>query len=58
LLVKGRTNPLVHIAANAARDMTTFGREFGMTPSSRTRISLGSSDPSGGKFTGLLDDGA
>ena len=46
-------NPLVWIAANAARDMVQFAGEFGMTPAARSRISAGV-EVGDGKFAGLL----
>jgi P27 family predicted phage terminase small subunit len=46
-------NPLLHVARDAAAAMLRYAVEFGMTPSSRTR--LGSVEPPpGGKFEGLL----
>jgi P27 family predicted phage terminase small subunit len=49
-------NPLVRIAAHAARDMVSFAGEFGMSPLARARIGAGASyePPPGGKFDGLL----
>ena len=46
-------NPLVWIAAGAARDMVRFAGEFGMTPAARSRISAGV-EVGDGKFAGLL----
>jgi P27 family predicted phage terminase small subunit len=46
-------NPLVWIAANAAKDMVRFAAEFGMTPAARSRINAGV-DLDDGKFAGLL----
>jgi P27 family predicted phage terminase small subunit len=60
LLVKNTTgdavqNPLVKIAAHAARDMIRFGGEFGMTPVARARIAAGVyAQSDAGKFDGLL----
>jgi P27 family predicted phage terminase small subunit len=46
-------NPVLAIARQAAADVLQFGREFGMTPSSRSRIHLTeAAAPS--KFGGLL----
>jgi P27 family predicted phage terminase small subunit len=46
-------NPLVWIAAAAARDMNKFAAEFGMSPAARSRIHA--VDAIGdGKFAGLL----
>jgi len=39
-------SPLVGIANKAAVDMVRFASEFGMTPSSRTRLSVDSKPPS------------
>jgi len=48
-------NPLVKIAAHAARDMIRYGGEFGMTPVARARIAAGVYGQSdAGKFDGLL----
>ena len=46
-------NPLVWIAAGAARDMVRFAAEFGMSPAARSRISAGV-EAGDGKFTGLI----
>lgn len=46
-------NPLVWIAANAARDMVRYAAEFGMSPAARSRINAGV-DLDDGKFTGLI----
>ncbi len=46
-------NPLIWIAANAARDMVKYAAEFGFTPASRTRIAAGHT-PQASKFAGLL----
>lgn len=46
-------NPLVWIAAGAARDMVRFASEFGMTPAARSRISAAEAIGDG-KFSGLL----
>ena len=49
----GTANPLVWIAAAAARDMNRFAAEFGMSPASRSTIATGG--PIGpSKFDGLL----
>jgi P27 family predicted phage terminase small subunit len=49
----GAANPLVWIAAAAARDMNRFASEFGMSPASRSTIATGRPvAPS--KFAGLL----
>jgi P27 family predicted phage terminase small subunit len=53
------TNPLVWIAAAAARDMLKFAGEFGMTAVARSRITAINA-VGDGKFAGLLagyDDG-
>jgi P27 family predicted phage terminase small subunit len=58
LLVKDtdgvRQNPLVKIAANAAKDMLRFAGEFGLTPVARARIAAGVYAEPKGKFEGLL----
>jgi P27 family predicted phage terminase small subunit len=59
LLVKNadgnaRQNPLVKIAANAAKDMLRFAGEFGLTPVARARIAAGVYAQPNGKFDGLL----
>jgi Phage terminase, small subunit len=59
LLVKNadgnaRENPLVKIAANAAKDMLRFAGEFGLTPVARARIALGVYAQPTSKFDGLL----
>jgi P27 family predicted phage terminase small subunit len=61
LMVKGSLgnpiqNPLVKVAAHAARDMVRYAAEFGLTPAARTRIAAGAGgdDPPRGKFAGLL----
>ena len=46
-------NPLVHLAAAAARDMVRFASEFGLTPAARSRISAQEAIGDG-KFAGLL----
>jgi P27 family predicted phage terminase small subunit len=46
-------NPMLRIAIQAARDVIRFGAEFGLTPSSRTRVAAaGYKQPS--KFGDLL----
>jgi P27 family predicted phage terminase small subunit len=47
-------NPLCRIAREAARDLLRAGAEFGLTPSSRARISAGLSPPGPSKFGDLL----
>jgi P27 family predicted phage terminase small subunit len=47
-------NPLLWIAANAARDMVRYASEFGFTPASRTRIAAGHPPHIDSKFGGLL----
>jgi P27 family predicted phage terminase small subunit len=61
LLVRGadgtpRRNPVVKIAADAARDMVRYAGEFGMTPVARSRIAAGvwNQPQGGGKFDGFL----
>jgi P27 family predicted phage terminase small subunit len=51
-----RRNALVKIAADAASDMVSYARDFGMTPVARSRLAagIGGPPPSGGKFDGLL----
>jgi P27 family predicted phage terminase small subunit len=52
-------NPLLRVAVEAARDVCTYGREFGLTPSSRVRLRAEGPEDLG-KFKGLLagyDDG-
>ena len=46
-------NPLVWIAANAARDMVRYAAELGMSPAARSRINAGV-DLDDGKFAGLI----
>jgi P27 family predicted phage terminase small subunit len=47
-------NPLLKVAAQAARDLIRFGAEFGLTPSSRARVAAGMPPPSNSKFGDLL----
>ena len=47
-------NPLIYIAANAARDMVRYAAEFGFTPAARTRIAVESATRADSKFAGLL----
>jgi P27 family predicted phage terminase small subunit len=48
-------NPLLKIAAQAARDLIKFGGEFGLSPSSRARVAAGMAPPSStSKFGDLL----
>jgi P27 family predicted phage terminase small subunit len=61
LLVKGSLgtpiqNPLVKVAANAARDMVRYASEFGLTPVARARIAAGPTGYDGppSKFAGLI----
>lgn len=49
-------NPLVWIAAAAARDMNRFAAEFGLSPAARSRIHA-IENLSDGKFAGLLAGG-
>ena len=42
-------NPLVGMANRAMADMVRYATEFGMTPSSRSRIA-GNTDPNQGSF--------
>src|SRR5262245_47885893 len=48
-----RRNPLVQIAADAARDMVRYAEQFGFSPAARARIAAGV-DPPSGKFGDLL----
>ena len=60
LMVKGSLgnpvqNPLVKVAANAARDMVRYAAEFGLTPAARARIAAGfDPEPPASKFGHLL----
>jgi P27 family predicted phage terminase small subunit len=47
-------NPLLKIAAQAARDLIRFGSEFGLTPSSRARTAAGMPPNQPSKFGDLL----
>ena len=47
-------NPLVGTANRAMHEMMRYATEFGMTPSSRTRLSTGPTNDGGGKWHGLL----
>jgi P27 family predicted phage terminase small subunit len=50
---RGRVaDPLVAIAGRAAKDALSSGNEFGLTPSSRTRVRVDFIDE--GKFAGLI----
>jgi len=50
-----QANPLVKIAANAARDMVKYASEFGLTPVARARIAAAADpDKPASKFAGLL----
>ena len=50
-----RRNPLVQIAADAARDMLRYAEQFGFSPAARARILAGPFEPpGGGKFAGLI----
>jgi P27 family predicted phage terminase small subunit len=49
-----RCNPLVKIAADAARDMLTYAGHFGMTPVARSRIAAGVHGQPPSKFGDLL----
>jgi len=49
-----KENPLVHIAAAAAKDMISYAGQFGLTPVARSRISLEGLKPPKSKFDGLL----
>lgn len=46
-------NPLVGIANKAMSDVVRYAAEFGMTPSARARLAIGSEPPKS-KFDGLL----
>ena len=46
-------NPLLKIAVKAARDVIAFGREFGLTPSSRVKLRAEGPEDFG-KFNGLI----
>jgi P27 family predicted phage terminase small subunit len=46
-------NPLLRIAIEAARDVCTYSREFGLTPSARVRVRAEMPEDHG-KFRGLL----
>jgi P27 family predicted phage terminase small subunit len=50
----GVANPLLKIAAQAARDLIRFGAEFGLTPSARARVTAGMPPGSPSKFGDLL----
>jgi P27 family predicted phage terminase small subunit len=59
LMIKGTqgqpvANPLVYIAAKAARDMMSYAAEFGFTPAARTRIAIAQAANPESKFAGLL----
>jgi P27 family predicted phage terminase small subunit len=47
-------NPLLKIAAQAARDLIRFGAEFGLTPSARARVTAGMPPGPPSKFGDLL----
>jgi P27 family predicted phage terminase small subunit len=49
-----KPNPLVRIAADAARDMLRYAEQFGFSPAARARILAGPFEPHGGKFGDLL----
>jgi P27 family predicted phage terminase small subunit len=49
-----RRNPLVQIAADAAGAMVRYAAEFGLTPASRSRISVAGSKEPESKFGPLL----
>jgi P27 family predicted phage terminase small subunit len=51
-------NPLNAIAGRAAQDMVRYSAEFGFTPSSRSRVAVGSfgQTQKPGKFDGLLGE--
>jgi P27 family predicted phage terminase small subunit len=44
-------HPLLRIAASAGNQFLKIGREFGLTPASRSRLTC--EEPPGGKFDGL-----
>jgi P27 family predicted phage terminase small subunit len=46
-------NPLLRIAVEAARDVCTYSREFGLTPSSRCRVRA-DDRPAPSKFGDLI----
>jgi P27 family predicted phage terminase small subunit len=46
-------NPVLQIADKAARDMVRYAAEFGLTPASRSRITVDPAEPAG-KFQGLI----
>jgi P27 family predicted phage terminase small subunit len=50
----GVANPLLKIAAQAARDLIRFGAEFGLTPSARARVTAGMPPGPPSKFGDLL----
>jgi P27 family predicted phage terminase small subunit len=54
LLVDGRINPLVKISRYMAQDMLRYAGEFGFTPATRYRISLGIGPAPDDKFGGLI----
>jgi P27 family predicted phage terminase small subunit len=47
-------SPLALVARNAAKDMVRFASEFGLTPASRSRISVRSGEPPPSKFAKLI----
>jgi P27 family predicted phage terminase small subunit len=47
-------SPLLRIANNAAADMLKYGSEFGLTPASRSRVSVGPLPNGGSKLADLL----
>jgi P27 family predicted phage terminase small subunit len=49
-----RRNPLVQIASDAAAAMVRYAAEFGLTPASRSRISVAGSKEPESKFGALL----
>jgi P27 family predicted phage terminase small subunit len=50
-----RRNPLIKVAKDAARDMSTFAGHFGLTPVARTRLGAAGWTPEPpSKFDGLL----
>lgn len=49
-----RVNPLVRIMSQAAEDMLRLAREFGLTPASRSRVSVGPPPGGGSRLSGLL----
>jgi hypothetical protein len=58
LVIDGRPNPLLRVVRASADQMITIGAQFGLSPATRSLLSVIPPDTTKNKFAGLLADAA